>query len=792
MLRHPREAAFRKRGGMTVRATAAALAVFGALAAAQAVAQDQPAEAQAAQSEPAARAPITAIESVTTTARKREEPLQEAPVAVTALSGQDLELTRATDIKSLGFPAPSVNLARLGSFSNAVTVFIRGIGNTDNDSTTDPPVAIFVDGVYIPRPEGSSIDLFDVEAVEILRGPQGTLFGRNTTAGAIQVRTRRPSGEFGMRGKVGFGQYGQFDIRASIDVPIVEGKVDAKVAVMSLNSDGFYANTATNEKFGASETISVRPIIRFTPNEDLTLTLIGEYVSYEADPTPGINASRPNQLLCAQWGYCGRPRAVNGKFTKADFQSTGTEVPITINDEIWGITGELEWNVGPGVVTWVSNYRKTSSFIWLDIDNTPAPMFHTQRTSPHKQASTELRFASTAWDTFDFVAGVYGFYQEFFLHRHTFQRLTRAVPPNPPGIIGDNWQDHKSFSAFAEGNYHITDSLTVTLGGRWSWEKKDFWIEPFSPFPNKAPRIDPPAESWSNFGPKAGVSYQINDAMLSYFTYSRGFKSGGWNGRGGTASTIGPFDPETVDGFELGLKSDWFDNRLRANIALFYNKYKDLQRTIIRPLPGAINPQETVTQNAADATIKGIELELSAVPVTGLQIKANVSYLDASYGAFCADLNGASFFASAPTSPCGGSVFNVTNPGGTGAGNYLLDDDFSGTPLQRAPKLQMTLGANYEFEVGNAGSILLAADYTYVSNLNVTVDGLAQGWRGKVNLVNASITYRDPSDRYSISLYGKNLTNDVYLNSYTAVATLLDSMGISDPRRWGVDVSFEF
>ncbi|MGE0668844.1 MAG: TonB-dependent receptor [Sphingomonadales bacterium] len=217
-----------------------------------------------------------------------------------------------------------------------------------------------------------------------------------------------------------------------------------------------------------------------------------------------------------------------------------------------------------------------------------------------------------------------------------------------------------------------------------------------------------------------------------------------------------------------------------------------MQRTIIRPLPGAINPQETVTQNAADATIKGVELELTAVPATGLQLKANFSYLDASYGAFCADLNGASFFASAPTSPCGGNVFNVTSPGSTGPGNYLFDDDFSGTPLQRAPKFQMTLGANYEFSVGNMGSILLAANYSYISNLNVNVDGSAVGWRGKVNLVDASITFRDASDTWTISVYGKNLTNDIFLNSYTAVASLFDTFYVGDPRRWGVEVGFQF
>lgn len=738
-------------------------------------------------------APVTQVETVITTARKREEPLQKAPVAVTAISGQDLALKYTTQLNAMAFPAPSVNLARLGAFSNAVTVFIRGIGNSDNDSTVDPPVAIFIDGVYIPQPENSSVDLFDVESIEVLRGPQGTLFGRNTTAGAIQVRTRRPTGDFETRGRLTFGQYGRLDVRASVDFPIIQDKVDAHVAMMSTNFNGYYTNLSANDQqtkhLGREDTIAVRPTIRFRPSDNLTFTLIGEYNRTKSDPTPGINAAQPSQLLCATWGRCGTPRPMNGKFTKDDFNvTTSLDHGGAIDNTTWGLTGELVWDVGPGVITSVSNYRHTDSFIYLDIDATDVPMFATSRDSPHSQYSTELRFASTAWDDFDFVAGVFYFHQKFFLHRRTWLHLTPASAESD--IVSDTGQGHDSFSAFAEGNYHVTDRLTLTAGGRWSWERKSFFQEPFGPYPNTGPRIEPDPVSWSNFGPQAGVSYQVTDDALAYFTYSRGFKSGGWNGRGGTATTIGPYDPEIVDGFEVGLKSDWFDRKLRANFALFLNKYKDLQRTVIRYLPGAANPQETVTSNAASASIKGVELELTAVPVTGLQLNANVSYLDAKYSAFCADVNGPEFYSSLPSSDCGGTVNNVTTPGGTGPGNYLVDEDLSNTPFQRAPKFQITLGATYEFDVGNAGSIVLNANYTHVSNLNVSTSGSDRGWRGKVDLVDASITFKDIDDRYSISFYGKNLTNDIYLNNITEVAALFDTYGLSEPRHWGVELSW--
>jgi len=732
---------------------------------------------------------ITQIESVTTTARKREEPLQEAPVAVTALSGEALALKYTTDLKTLNFPAPSVNISKIGVFGNSVSVFIRGIGNGDVDATTDPPVAIFVDGVYIARPEASSLDLFDVEAIEIMRGPQGTLFGRNTTAGAIQVRTRRPSGDFDMRGRLTFGQYGHFDIRASIDVPIVQGKVDAKLAVLSTQNDGFYRDSVSGGKLGGEDSLALRPMIRFTPTENFEFTLIGEYNRARNDLLPGVNGARPGQVLCAAWGYCGRPRAPRGEFTKADFLVTTDHPNAANHNDVWGLTGELVWDVGPGAITWVSNYRKSDSFIEYDTDGTAAPMFYTTRDTTHKQASTELRFASSAWDDFDFVAGVYGFYQKYYLHRRTLNQNSPVAAI--ADTVSNTGQTHKSVSVFAEGNYHVTDRLTLTVGGRYSWEEKSFFQEPFGPFPNPGPRIEPDPASWSNFGPKAGISYQVTDDALAYATYSRGFKSGGWNGRGGTPTTLGPYDPEVVDAFEVGLKSDWFGSRLRANLSLFLNEYKDLQRTVIRFLPGAPNPQETVTSNAASAKIKGVEFELTAIPVEGLQLTANASYLDAKYGNFCADLDGPSFFASAPTSPCGGTVANITAPGGTGPGNYLLDDDFSGIPLQRAPKFQLTLGATYEIPVGDVGSVVLNANYSYISNLNVSVAGVPIAERGKVNLVDASITYKDIDGRYSVSLFGRNLTNEIYLDSITQVSVLFDTYGLSAPRRWGVELSFD-
>ena len=235
-------------------------------------------------------------------------------------------------------------------------------------------------------------------------------------------------------------------------------------------------------------------------------------------------------------------------------------------------------------------------------------------------------------------------------------------------------QEHDAYSLFGELNYYFNDELSLIVGGRYTKEKKDFYQQPFGQYPNTGPRIDQD-DSWSDFGPKLGLRYLINSNLMSYVTYQKGFKGGGFNGRCGQPATcLQSFDPETVDGFELGLKGEFFNNRLRSNIALFWNEFSDLQRTVAVPLIGADNPHETITQNAGSATIKGIELELSALLTDSLRIDLGVGFLDTSYDEFCADLNGATPYLSQPVSECGTvtQASNLDDPGGPAT--YLVGD----------------------------------------------------------------------------------------------------------------------
>lgn len=722
------------------------------------------------------------IEEVISTARKRSEPLQDTPVASTVLGGEALDLLFHTDLKSIAFPAPNVNIATVSAFSNAVSVSIRGISNSDIDSTVDPPVAIFIDGVYVARPVASSMDLFDVEQIEVLRGPQGTLFGRNTSAGAIQIRTRRPSGEFEARGKISVGEFGRRDLRAAVDIPLVEGKVNAKVAVMSQNMDGYYESAINGRDLGAEDILSIRPIVEFTPTDSLDITFIGEYHRNKSEPRPQQNESPAARILCAVHGFCGFPIGDGDEFT------VQAEDPGFIDAEIWGLTGEMNWDVEAGTLTVVANYRDTDEDVVYDPDAVLYPMFLVDRKQPHKQWSTEVRFTSTAWERFDFTAGANIFHQEYELERNTFLAI---LNPTPVGRnLSFTGQDHDAISVFGELNYHVNDDLTVTVGARFSDEEKDFFQNPFGPFPNAGARVKV-SESWSDFGPKFGAQYRFNDNLMGYFSYQKGFKSGGFNGRcGQTVTCLRSFDPEEVDGYEVGVKADFLDRRLRTNLAVFWSEYSDLQRGAIVPLPpGAANPQETVTDNAAGATIRGIELELTALIADGFQVNLSAGYLDAEYDDFCADINGAATFASTPTSNCGGSVTQTNNlgdPGGMAA--YLVDEDNSGFDIARAPELNYTLNATYNLQLGGGGLITFNGRYVYVDELFTSVTDASL--REDVGLLDASVSYEDPDGRFRISLYGKNITNEIYADSRTIVPPLFDTRAVNPPERYGLEFTF--
>ena len=711
---------------------------------------------------------FTGIEEIIVTARKKEEPLQETPVTITALTDAKIQKLYATDLKDLGMSVPNlvINQAASGSFSNSAAVFMRGIGNSDIDSTIDPPIGIFIDGVYVPRSSNSNLDLFDVEQVEVLRGPQGTLFGRNTTAGAIVVRSKRPTGEFGAKARLTMGEYGRRDLRVAVEAPLSD-TVNAKISVLQQKSDGFYkARYLTHPDYsvqgqmsyeydgdyqdtGGDDLFSVRPMLEFNPNENFTLTLIGEYSKDRSEPTPAINAAKPNMVLSRVYGRPGTGYSNIGTYNYG---------PGYIHADIKGLTAEAVWELEGGTLTSITNYRETEYQYKGEIDWTDAPMFGIVRTEPHEQKSTELRYNTDLSDRLSLTAGIYYFEQEYELRRDTFINTSGAFLAH---IIGVTAQTHEQQSVFADLTYAISDRLNFSFGGRYTKEEKSFMQKPFS-VGNQAAEIYKDDE-WSNFGPKVGIDYQIDEDKLLYATLARGFKSGGFNGRGGTPTTLGPFDEESVDALEIGLKADW-GSTLRTNVAFYLMRFEDLQRTVIRPLIncGCPNPQETITANAAEAEIKGIEIEIEWVPNANFNLGVALAFNDAGYEEYFAD------------------VF------GTGA------QDYSGLPLQNAPDITAAINMSYSIDMANNASTVINLGWQYHDDLNASVTGYAPADIDARGLLNASIDYIPAEGNWRISAYGKNLADDVDKIAVTNVSVLFDLAFYSNPRVLGVELAWEY
>jgi iron complex outermembrane receptor protein len=847
------------------RSPAALLAVsVVALSTSVAFAQDDASAPAAAQAE-AGYKPASGIETVTTQAQKIETNIQSTPVAVTSISGETLQRSFAQDLRDLSKNTPNVMMEPVGAFQNASAFFIRGFGSTDIESATDPGVGIFVDGIYQARTSTGLSDMLDVEAVEVLRGPQGTLFGRNTIVGAVLLNHNKPDvNEFDVKGGVLAGNYGRLDVRGVVNVPIVEGVAAMRLAVKSTNFDGFYKNDADHTNYGGNDRITILPSFR-VEGENWDATIRGEFgrirddsyanVQYSqcpgtvADPSvPNYSAfqtvPRINYLVKGAEGLadaCGREPSKEAFHVEHDNTSGRGS-----NFDIWGISGEVNYTIPDvGTLTYVAGYRDTQEDVYNDFDATDLPIYMTRRQQDHWQTSHELRFASDFSETIDFVAGLYYFKQKYYMEQDTFGWLFDGrfgtafvnevlgapglqltdLDPNAGGF-GATTQTNSSWAAFVNANWHITDTLTMVAGLRYTEETKNF--ETCAPsvindrvnrlcnttatvgstYYNSEISLAPGENNWSNVSPKVGLNWQATDDMFLYASWTRGFRSGGFNGRCGTPATCEPFDPEIADSYEIGMKWDPIQE-LRVNLTGFWLEYQNQQVTIIRQSPAESGGgNETITTNAGQARAKGIELEVTAVPTDGLKMWGALGFLDAKRTQFCADVDGIGAFPGAPSASCDPSnviqVANVAYPNG-GYGYYPVDA--SGLPLPRAPKWTLSAGVSYEFPVGDLGFLEFAADWRFQSRSMQTAAGIPPGstagilnydgtlitpWRDKAHVFNASVTFNEIDNRYRVSFFVKNITNEHYVQSITAVAALFNFMQMNEPRHWGVEASFDF
>jgi iron complex outermembrane receptor protein len=709
-----------------------------------------------------------ALEEVVVTARKREENLQDVGAAVSALSAADLERRFDIDLQNLANAAPNVVIDDIqqGPGSPAA-ISIRGVGTTDVEKNFDPTVGVVQDGVFIGVNSGAMLKAVDLQSVEILRGPQGTLYGRNSIGGVINVTRTRPNTDaFGGAARAGAGNNGDMQLDGYVNVPL--GDTFAfKLGGAYRQNDGWFYNRTLDKDVGEMEFYSVSPSFLWRPTEALEIDYRFDKTWQDQDANTVVNMAQDDQVWCFFYNQCAEsidtPQSGDRYVVLQDgddpYQSYFDTELHTVNASYrLSDSNEIEYVFG---------YFSTDEKVYQDWDGTSLTLYHTDRPADWNQRSHELRFTHTG-DRLSYTVGAYYWDSDYRIDLTSYIGFGDFLFGLPPGtvltVLQTVAQTTESKAAFFEGDYKLTDALTVTLGGRYTKDDKTSGvIDPIMPeLADKGSLADPFEKSWSEFTPKVGLRYRFNDDLMAFALYSKGFRAGGFNGRPGTyeAASI-PYDPETVDNYELGIKSEWLDGRLRFNASAFYMNYDDKQEEQSVPTSQGTG-QQTVVVNAASAKIYGLEVDFAALITERFTLSGNLGVLDASYE-------------------------ELTDP--------ITGTDLSDLDLRRAPPFTATLSPTYTVDLG-PGQFWVQADLRWIGEQELTFLNSRQSHVDAHEVIDASLNYK--VGNWTASLWGLNLSDDDSWSQAYDVGAAVNFAGLwtyasaRPPAAYGVRVMVDF
>lgn len=744
------------------------------------------------------------VEEIVVQARRRDELLEETPIAVTALGDAELRehgVMRLDQIQQL-VPNLVFESALTGQ---QVNIRIRGVGTSAPDINFDPGVGVYIDGVYLPRSFGMLIDVFDVEQIEVLRGPQGTLFGKNTVGGAINVRTVRPHGETEGFVMIRPKNFGGVDTRAMVNLPILEDRLYGRFAVASVNSRGFYENRFAGSYMNDPQNLSFLGSLRFEPTDDFTIDVFGSWSRQRnhgagtqclvVDEQPSLGPLLPSGFFDS----CRQSAPFHGELDTIGLVDTESYGAWGIAEYRAGDLGWLEDVSVRGLMSW----REQRPRARFDLDGTR--FFAAQNSSTggspldgvpgrQQQFNPELLVDGGALDDrIHFVLGAWGFFET------ALQGRTAVVLPETVGRIAfsridiDNW----TWALFGQATADLTDWAALTAGVRFTQDKKSLTNPPEMSGDQRVSgrRV---FDSWT---PTASLALTVPDEWLGdagveyamgYFTYAQGFKGGGFNALSvpvGTNTDQLSFEPETLDNFELGLKSIALDSKLTFNVAFFYGSYDDIQETSIRDFatPGGTPVIQRLTLNASEATTKGFEIESLARPLDGLLIQGNVGYTDAKYDDFGAGC------IPGDTANNAGRQCAISDRTGQ-------ETDRSGESLRGTPKLQTFLALQYSFPLRPGGGEWLdgwltpRVEWAYQSSIHWLGPEIPEATQRGWNALNARISYGFLDDRAQVALWARNLLDEA---NFSAATPIVSTFGVvtrvyEPPLTFGGELSVRF
>ncbi len=733
-------------------------------------------------------------DEIIVSARRRDERLIDVPVAVSAYSQADLERLQAIDLAGIQGTAPNLNIVQGRGSATSANIFIRGIGQPDALQTFDPAVGVYVDGVYLSRIQGALLSLGDVERIEVLRGPQGTLYGKNTIGGAVSIISRKPDlGVLKGQASALYGSYNQVLLNGYISAPLVADKLALSVAAQWDKRDGIVTDPRTGRKYNDRDSLTGRAILRAQPTERLELLLSGDYTRQRNAVTLGYPTA---PIIQTDFALGARTLVPANPYGEYNYQaSTSFRGDEGQRLDHWGtsLTANLELSDAL-TLTSITAYRKLSPDFFIDIDASQAEIGDVFVGVRQEQFSQEVQLK---WDTERF-SGVFGLYyldETVRSHQEAYADDLFAFFGGPLTFtrLIDDRQKTRSYAAFGQATYELTDKLSVTGGLRYTYEKRQYnrFTTTISTlgalngiafrFPDNLPaplNLEDTADfdAWT---PTVTLGYKPTEDTLLYASAARGFKSGGFNGRAnsvadltlvlnGAPTLVTRFEPEKVWTYEAGAKGSFLDGRVRLSGNAFYSDYTDFQARVGGGTVGATGVFPVI--NAGKLRIWGLEGEAAVRPTNNWNVRASVGYLNAQYREF-------------------------------NDGRRVPPQTFSCNPTGNAitcepafaPPLTLTLGSDYTIPFGSAGSLTFGGDGRFVDAHFLSVDNRNNLREPGYWVANAYVQF-DAAGGWYLRGGVKNLSNTLYRTDGQEFSSVgnIQTVYFGDPRTWNATVGFRF
>jgi iron complex outermembrane recepter protein len=766
-----------------------------------------------------------ALDDIVVVAQRQTQNLQETPVSVAAFTGDTLAERGVYDVRDLAAQTPSFNLKTDFGVANP-NIYIRGVGIGDFNANVTGAAGVYIDEVYMSAAAGQLLQFYDVERVEVLRGPQGTLYGRNTTAGAVNIFSRRPGNNFGADLRLSYGRFNDIQAEGGVDIPIAPGVINTRISANFRQRDGYIRNLYTgggpnpangSNRLADIDTWAVRGQVDIRPSESFSILINGHYGESDTTGVRFVNRGLldPQAFAVGQLVPCNIGQLDTGTCVNALGYASGTSSPdeVRYNNPTgefvssWGVNGRAVLELGDYTLTSITAYERTKRNSFFDGDESPLNIVDAVHRPSYRQFTQELRLASpTSGQRFRWTAGGFYFQENldfagtFDVFRQVRPAIAAAAAPlvlppelqglylgfNPAGspdlaaALGNPIfayptlsplyaydQRVESWAVFGQAYYDLTDQLTVTLGLRYSEEQRRFnystrLVEPFLPpegilLTENSAALGNNRTSFDDMSFRAALEYRANDDLFFFGSVSRGAKSGGFNGAVLTSQAqTQPFDDEQITAYELGIRSEWLDRRLRFNVTGFYYDYKDLQLFTLTNVGGL--PQQ-VLANAPGARVYGAEFELLARPAPNFTIGAGMSLLN--------------------------SRINRDFIGGNGVNQR-------GNQLAFSPPVTLTGNAEWAIPMGS-NELVLQSDFTLSDRSYTDTTNTPRLRTDNGFTVNGRIAYRFNDGDFEIAAWGKNIFDERYVTFVANISDFgFDRVQYSEPATYGVSVRARF